>query len=145
MDYSIISASSVPSESTFSESGHLQKKQRSSLDPQKLQYSMFLKNADDVLSSFKKTNKSDKKLFYFYFKYLIKHMLFSQLFLISRLIISINNSIKIPLKSITTEKKPIKNSTTKTTNLHYFCKRARASSKIIFLLKFLLEQNFFFF
>jgi hypothetical protein len=59
LDYSIISASSVPSESTFSESGHLQKKQRSSLDPQKLQYSMFLKNADDVLNSFKKTNSSD--------------------------------------------------------------------------------------
>jgi hypothetical protein len=55
LEYNIISASSVPSESTFSESGHLQNKQRSSLDPQKLQYSMFLKNADDVLSSFKKT------------------------------------------------------------------------------------------
>jgi hypothetical protein len=59
LEYSIISASSVPSESAFSESGHLQNKQRSSLDPQKLQYSMFLKNADDVLNSFKKTNKSD--------------------------------------------------------------------------------------
>ena len=53
------SASSVPSESTFSESGNLQNKQRSSLDPQKLQYSMFLKNADDVLNSFKTTNSSD--------------------------------------------------------------------------------------
>ncbi len=56
LEYSIISASSVPSESAFSESGH---KQRTSLDPQKLQYSMFLQNADDVLNSFKKTNKSD--------------------------------------------------------------------------------------
>ena len=35
------------------------KKKRSSLESQKLQYSPFLKNADDVLSSFKKTNKSD--------------------------------------------------------------------------------------
>jgi hypothetical protein len=59
LEYSIISASSVPSESTFSESGHLQNKQRSSLDPQKLQYSMFLKNSDDVLNSFKKTNSAD--------------------------------------------------------------------------------------
>ena len=59
LEYSIISASSVPNESAFSESGHLQNKQRSSLDPQKLQYSMFLKNADDVLKSFKKTDKSD--------------------------------------------------------------------------------------
>ena len=57
LEYCIISASSVTSESTFSESGHFQNKQRSSLDPQKLQYSMFLKNADDVIISFKKDKK----------------------------------------------------------------------------------------
>ena len=58
LEYSIISTTSVPSGSAFRETGNLHKK-RSALDPQKLQYSTFLKNADDVLSSFKKTNKSD--------------------------------------------------------------------------------------
>ena len=44
--YSIMCATSVASESAFSIAGYLQRKQRSSLSPKALRYSMLLRDSD---------------------------------------------------------------------------------------------------
>ena len=50
LEYSILLASSVPSESSFSEAGYLNNKRRASMHPSTLEYCMVLKHADEILN-----------------------------------------------------------------------------------------------
>ena len=53
LEYNIMCSTSVPSESSFSIGGILQSKQRASMSPETLQYSMFLKSATTLFSNLK--------------------------------------------------------------------------------------------
>jgi hypothetical protein len=49
LQFNILVASSVPSESSFSEAGYIQNKNRASMHPNTLEYCMVLKHADQIL------------------------------------------------------------------------------------------------
>ena len=49
LEYSILQASSVPSESSFSDAGYLNNKHGASMHPTTLEYCMVLRHADEII------------------------------------------------------------------------------------------------
>ena len=49
LEFNVLCASSVPSESSFSEAGYINNKQRASMHPATLEYCMVVKHADEFI------------------------------------------------------------------------------------------------